>query len=387
MIDLPLAARRWAAPMLGIAVTLAAAAVPGGRAEGAAPRQAVGQGDRVVLASTEDTLKIQRRVVATGEIHRVYTVGQVNGEWLWLEAADVAGWAKADRVLPFDQALRQATARIEGTGAPEARDYNARGLLYEDLGRVDLAEADFAEAIRLEPEWSLPYLNRGTLRRRAGRPDEAIADFSQAAKLAPLDPLPYFDRGLALLDQGDPAAAHDSFTLALRADPNHPGSRFNRAATGLALGIDGASADAEAYLALVGWYEALSPYAAILAALEHRRAGRDAQAAGLLDAAAEQLDPGAWPCPILEHLRGRLDLAGLLDAAETADQQAEARAYAGLALVIAGDAGAARPLLEWVVARAEPTQVPHLLARLALEPPSSPPAEPPGPLRPEGAGS
>jgi tetratricopeptide (TPR) repeat protein len=351
--------RRGLVPLVMLASLLAEPA--GARAR----PQAIGPGDLVVLASTDDALKIGSRVVATGAIHRVYTVDRVNGPWLFLEAEDVAGWAKADQVIPFDRALARATEAIE-SGSPTAADYNARGLLWADRGRPDLAEADYAEAIRLDPEWYLPLLNRGNLRLQAARLDEARADLSRAAEFAPLDPLPYFNRGLVLLELGNPSEAYDSFGLALRVDPNHANARFNRAATALALGIDGAAADAEAYLALVGWYESRSPYAAILAALEHRREGRPEQAAGLLDAAAEKRSPEAWPYPILEHLRGDLGLQALLDRAVTPDQQAEARSYAGLSLIASGDTEAALPLLDWVVERAEPSRIPHLLARSAL---------------------
>ena len=338
---------------------------PGTSASPSTARQAVGPGDRVVLDSTDAELRIERRVVADGKIHRVYTVLQANGPWLFLEAEDVAGWTRADRVIPFDRALEAATARVE-SGDAAAEDYNARGLLWADRGRPDLAEADFTEALRLDPEWYLPLLNRGEARLTAGRLDEAKSDLSRAAELAPLDPLPYYNRGLVLLEQQLPREAYDSFGLALRVDPNHASSRFNRAAIALALGIDGAAADAEAYLALVGWYEALSPYAAILAALEHRREGRTEQADGLISAASEHLDPGSWPSPILSYLSGGLGLDALLSAATTPDQQAEARSYAGLALTQADDPDAARPLLEWVVERSEPTRIPHLLARSAL---------------------
>ncbi|WP_161602606.1 tetratricopeptide repeat protein [Tautonia marina] len=353
-----------------------------------APRaeaQGIEPGDRVVLASIDDVLKIEARIVASGAIHRVYTVGKVNGPWLWLEAEDLAGWIKGDRVLPFDQALEAASDRIDA-GNPSANDYLTRGLLWADRGRPDLAEADFDEAIRLEPEWRTPWLNRGNLRRAAGRLQEALDDLNQAAQLAPLDPLPYYNRGLVWLDLNEPKRAYDEFGLALRVDPNHAAARFNRAALAVGLGLDGGAADAEAYLVLVGWYEELSPYAALLAAIEHRRAGRSAQADGLLAAAAEDRDLSVWPGPILDHLLGDLPLDDLLAAAETPDQQAEARAYAGVTLQIDGQTDEALPLLQWVVDAADPARIPHLLAQSALAPPAElEPEAQPAPIEAPGA--
>ena len=332
----------------------------------AAMSQAVEPGDAVVLGSPEAVLRVKDRTVATGEVHRAFTVGKRSGKWLWLEAEDVAGWIDAAEVLPLDLALSEADRRVEsGEATAEAR--LDRGLLWLDRGRTDLAIADFDEAIRLEPEWPLPVLNRGMAYRAAGRLPEALKDFKRASELAPRDPLAYFDRGLALLDLGALSRAHDAFGLALRVDPNHAGSRFNRATTGLALGFDGASADAEAYLVLAGWYEHRSPFAALIAAIEHRREGRASQANGLLEEAGARLDLQQWPAPILQYLRGRSELDDLLDAADTPPHEAEARAYAGLWLLAIGDAERARSLLSWVVDHGNPTRVPHLLARSALD--------------------
>ena len=306
--------------------------------------QAVEPGDVVVLGSPEAVLRVKDRTVASGEVHRVFTVGKRSGKWLWLEAEDVAGWIDAAEVLPLDLALKEADRRVESGGAT-AEALHDRGLLWLDRGRTDLAIADFDEAIRMEPGWPLPVLNRGMARRAAGRIDQALADFERASGLDPLDPVAYFDRGLALLDLGALSRAHDAFGLALRVDPNHVGARFNRATTGLALGFDGASADAEAYLVLAGWYERRSPYAALIAAIEHHREGRASQANGLLEEAEARIDLQEWPAPILQFFRGRSELDDLLDAADTPSHEAEAHAYAGLWLLAGGEADRARPLL------------------------------------------
>ena len=91
--DLRRGRRPRAALMLAMTIALAA---------GRAGAQGIEPGDEVVLASPGEVLKVEDRVVADGKVHRVFTVGQANGEWLWLEAEDVAGWVKADRVVPFD---------------------------------------------------------------------------------------------------------------------------------------------------------------------------------------------------------------------------------------------------------------------------------------------
>ena len=331
---------------------------------GAAAQEAVEPGDEVVLASPSDALKIGKRVVATGAVHRVYTVGRVNGEWLWLEAADVAGWIKADRVLPFDLALKRATGRVE-SGEEPVEALNERGLLWADRGRSDLAEADFSTAIEQAPGWYLLYLNRALARRAAGRYEEALEDLSRAGSLHVLDPLISYNRGLVQLDLGRPEAAYEAFSVALLPNlaPNHAGARFNRAALGLVLGREGAADDAEIYLAIAGWNESLSPYAAIIAAIDHRRAGRMARADGLLAAAAAKIADDPWPGPILAFLRGEKTAAEAMSLAVTSAERAEAAAYLGAELARRGEVQEARRLLDDAAPSVDPGSVPTYLAK------------------------
>ena len=60
-----------------------------------------------------------------------------------------------------------------------------------------------------------------------------------------------------------------------------------------------------------------------------------------LDEAAAKCDASAWPYPIIKHLRGELDEAGLLAAAVDDGQRAEARCYLGLEAVENGQSDAA----------------------------------------------
>lgn len=331
---------------------------------GAVAQEAFEPGDEVVLAAPSEALKIGKRVVSTGAVHRVYKVGRVNGDWLWLEAEDVAGWIKVERVLPFDLALKRATSRVE-SGEKPVEALNERGLLWTDRGRSDLAEADFSAAIEQAPGYFLLYMNRALARRAAGRYEEALEDLSRAGSLHVLDPLISYNRGLVLLDLGRPESAYEAFSVALLPNlaPNHAGARFNRAALGLILGRDGAADDAEIYLAIAGWNEALSPYAAIIAAIDHRRAGRMARSDGLLAAAAEKIDDDRWPGPILQFLRGEKTAAEALSLAVTAAERAEAAAYMGAELTRRGEDEEARRLLDEAAPSVDPGSVPTYLAK------------------------
>ena len=79
---------------------------------------------------------------------------------------------------------------------------------------------------------------------------------------------------------------------------------------------------ARAVLDIQGWRDDLSMYAVLLGHFAARRDGRQDEARNLLDEAVVKCDPSAWPYPIIRHLRGELDEAGLLAAAVDGGQRA-----------------------------------------------------------------
>jgi len=330
------------------------------------PRAAIEPGDEVVLADPTTTLRIGSAPVTNGWVHRVYTVGRIQDGWVWLEAPDASGWTRLHDVVPYEIALREARRRIE-EGDDSHIAYFKRGQLWADRGRSDLAIEDFTEAIRRNPAYAPVYLNRGLVYRQRGELDKALEDLDRATGLYPIDPLTWFNRGLIRLDRGEVAEALKDFDRALRHAPYHTNSLFNRAVCKLALGRDGAAEDAEAYLFLAGWYEPRSPYAAILAALDHLASGNSNRAEGLINTALRREDEGQWPAPILEYLQGERELRALLFEEVTPSQKVEAYTYAGWKLWMDGRPELARKLFEWVVERSDSPQVPVLLARSALE--------------------
>jgi tetratricopeptide (TPR) repeat protein len=345
-------------------------------------RPAAGQvelGDLVSLKNVEVVLRIGPKVVGTGDVHRVFRVAKVNGMWLWLEAADLAGWVKSDQVLLLDAAIQDATARIEGGDqSPDA--YNARGLLWADQGRPDLAEADYGQAIRLDPGFGLAYLNRGLLRQATGNPEAALADLNEAARRAQLNPLVYYNRGLVLAALGRFEEAIQDFGAAIELEPRHSSAWFNRAALLLVTGKPlPAATDAKVFLKLVGWNEDLSPYAALVAWAGATRGGKPDQARQILEEAFAKGKARKWPAPILGHLTGQMDLETLLGLAASEDEKAEARAYAAVALEAAGRKEAAAEQFRWVARNADPARLPHAIARTALGEGKPPGEVPPGP--------
>lgn len=61
--------------------------------------------------------------------------------------------------------------------------YNTRGAAYRALGKYDKALSDFAEVIKLKPDWGGVYAERGLTYDRMGRPELALADLEKADKL------------------------------------------------------------------------------------------------------------------------------------------------------------------------------------------------------------
>jgi lipoprotein NlpI len=117
---------------------------------------------------------------------------------------------------------------------------------------------------------------------------------------------------------------------AVRLDPREAYAHYYRGGVLFAAGRDGAADEAKAVLDLQGWLENQSMYAVLLGHFDMRRDGRKDQARSLLDEAAAKCDAAEWPYPIIKHLRGELDEAGLLAAAIDDGQRTEAQCFLGL---------------------------------------------------------
>ena len=88
-----------------------------------------------------------------------------------------------------------------------AEAYNNRGAVKDALGRHDDAIADYDEAIRLKPDYAEPYYNRGTVKAKLGRYDDALADYAEAIRLKPDHAIePSTTEALRRLSWGDPPA-------------------------------------------------------------------------------------------------------------------------------------------------------------------------------------
>jgi hypothetical protein len=123
-----------------------------------APRDSLAQqpvgsewiGKRVVPKYRGFRLKIENQVIDPKRIE-TYQVEQVNGPWLWLYATQLNGWAPADQVVPFEQAIEFFTDYIRSNPG-DAHGYIMRAIIWrEEKKELDIALGDCNEAIRLDP--------------------------------------------------------------------------------------------------------------------------------------------------------------------------------------------------------------------------------------------
>ena len=103
---------------------------------------------------------------------------------------------------------------------------NMGGWLYKE-GKVDEAEEEFLQAVRLAPNYALPMNNLGTSLWRRGRLDEALAWLSRAVEVEPREVLARNSMGLVLFQKGQFEASCQCFREAVRLAPEAAQYHYN----------------------------------------------------------------------------------------------------------------------------------------------------------------
>jgi len=132
--------------------------------------------------------------------------------------------------LSYDHASMQVGIDILNAGMTqlpkEGRLYLARGILYTQLGKFDLATEDFATANRLDPKLTVLGAAEGLVASQQHKSAEALRAFRAAAKAQPKDALTQYLLAEALsqesLRQGSSDYAEElgAANLACRLDPS-----------------------------------------------------------------------------------------------------------------------------------------------------------------------
>ncbi|AFZ33966.1 serine/threonine protein kinase [Stanieria cyanosphaera PCC 7437] len=104
--------------------------------------------------------------------------GKVNlFQGAWLRKAQALGNLKR-----YDEMLQTCQEGLQKTN--NVYFWNCQGLALEGLKRYDQAIASYNEAIKLKPDFFVPFNNRGEVYTKLGRIDSAVADFQAAVKLS-----------------------------------------------------------------------------------------------------------------------------------------------------------------------------------------------------------
>lgn len=159
--------------------------------------------------------------------------------------------------------------RIDATYSPA---YNVAGLIYAALKEDRLAEQNFQQALRINPQDSDTHNNYGWFLCQRGREKDSIKYFMEALR-NPLYRTPdrsYVNAGLCTRRMGDLAAAEGYFQSALKANPGHPQALYQLAELHYARGSNDVS---KAHLTRLGQASTLSAEALWLGVRVARRLG------------------------------------------------------------------------------------------------------------------
>ena len=154
-----------------------------------------------------------------------WTVQDVNGDWLWIGHA-LKGWVQKSQVVRMNEAPAYYTGQIS-SDLRNSWAFNMRAIARKEEGDLDLAIADYSEALRLETS-AVFYGNRGVAYRLKKDLDNAISDFDQAIRLNPTFSLAYTNRGDTWLAKKEYIKAISDYEQAIRCDPNDADAYFDR---------------------------------------------------------------------------------------------------------------------------------------------------------------
>ena len=123
-------------------------------------------------------------------------------------------------VLHADLLRREAYAAL-GEKAPELRMLRLlRGDSFYRLGKTKEADAEFELAVAGTADQVAALLERAKTFETLGLRDRADADLAEAARLEPTNPLPWASRGRLLAARGDGSAADEAYARAAALAPN-----------------------------------------------------------------------------------------------------------------------------------------------------------------------
>jgi tetratricopeptide (TPR) repeat protein len=143
----------------------------------------------------------------------------------------------ASTALPFATYPASGLAKAPDVPAPTF-ERGSPSLVYELVeagivlgrgGQIKEAIGKFNEALGLEPNYALAYLNRGVSHMHLGDMRQAIEDFTQSIRLDPAGVEAYQNRGMVYWTARDYRAAAGDFEQAINIAPAYPFAYVGRA--------------------------------------------------------------------------------------------------------------------------------------------------------------
>jgi tetratricopeptide (TPR) repeat protein len=137
-----------------------------------------------------------------------------------------------------DLAITACTALLKNdNGNPAFGDvYYNRGYAYEMKKQYDLAIADYSQAIKRKPDFTIAYANRGYDYAMKEKYDDAIRDFDQALKLNPKSGFSLIHRGNAYAKKGQYQRAIQDYDAVLVLAPKTASAFYGRGLAKIQLG-------------------------------------------------------------------------------------------------------------------------------------------------------
>jgi tetratricopeptide (TPR) repeat protein len=110
----------------------------------------------------------------------------------------------------------------------DAYAYHNRGLVRYAVKNYSGAEADYTQAIKLNPEYDDAYNNRGLVRYAVKNYSGAEADYTQAIKINPDNAGAYYNRGLVRYAVKNYSGSKADYTQYIKINPNDADAYYNR---------------------------------------------------------------------------------------------------------------------------------------------------------------
>jgi tetratricopeptide (TPR) repeat protein len=203
----------------------------------------------------EKALDIQpgsrKTILAYGEslrrAHRPQKAAKVYAKWLNSDPNDAEMRSRYGQVLreagDLEESLDQARQLLaQGPGAKGENlaqtviAYNALGLTYYKMGKLDLAETALRKAAELDAKSAFVWNNLGLVAFDRGHDQEAFLNFQKASELDPKYVQARLNKAVVYLDCGDYKHARAEMEEAVKIDPNDAESQV---ALGVAARGDG----------------------------------------------------------------------------------------------------------------------------------------------------